>query len=173
MTEELTQKRSHTKLQRRVQMEHRRVLVSALLLSGRTYRQISEQLGHQGIEAAPNTVANDVREIRRIWREEFTQAYMEHASQHLALLHAMKRTLVPKVLDPNKPNLWAVDRVLGILDREAKLLGLDAPSKIEVSLKIEAVSIALQGTLAELGVDPEAGRKLLATKLRELDAIPA
>lgn len=163
---------NQTKLQRRLEIERRRVLVSALLLSGLNYSQIIDSLARQGISASKATISNDVTEIRRAWRDRFTETYMAHASEQLALLDAMKRALVPKVLDPSKPNLWAVDRVLGILDREAKLLGLDAPSKVEVSLKIEAIFVALQGTLAELGVDANTGRQILATKLRELEAVP-
>jgi hypothetical protein len=69
-------------------------------------------------------------------------------------------------------NLPAVDRVLAIRDRRARMLGLDAPSKVEATLKVELIVRALEDTLAELGIDDTQVRPVLGRRLRELDAAP-
>jgi hypothetical protein len=52
------------------------------------------------------------------------------------------------------------------------MLGLDVPSKVEVALRVEAIVRALEGTVVELGLDPERVRPVLGRRLRELDAAP-
>jgi hypothetical protein len=69
--------------------------------------------------------------------------------------------------------VWArLDRVLSIMHRRARMLGLDVPSKVEVALRVEAIVRALEGTVVELGLDPERVRPVLGRRLRELDAAP-
>jgi hypothetical protein len=49
-----------------------------------------------------------------------------------------------------KNSLYAIDRCLAIMDRRAKLLGLDAPTKHEV-LTLDAVTAEIQRLEAQLG----------------------
>lgn len=161
----------HERAIAKAQRIFRRMHVGEWLLQGYTHEQMMEALTGMELPSSRSTVTNDIREVKREWKDRFTQAYMAHASQQLAVLDALETKLM-RLAMAEKANLWAIDRLLGVLDRKAKLLGLDAPSKVEVSLKIEAISIALQGTLAEMGVDPDEGRRRLAIKLRELEAIP-
>lgn len=161
----------HAKALAKAQRIFRRMHVSDWLLQGYTYDQMGEALAGLDMASSKSTIASDVRQIQQEWRAAYTRAFMDHASQQLAVLNALEAKLMRMTMG-EKANLWAIDRLLGILDRKAKLLGLDAPSKVEVSLKIEAISLALQGTLAEMGADVEQGRRILATKLRELEAVP-
>jgi hypothetical protein len=69
-------------------------------------------------------------------------------------------------------NLGPVDRVLTIHARRARMLGLDVPSKVEATLKVELIVRALEDTLAELGIDDTQVRPVLGRRLRELDAAP-
>jgi hypothetical protein len=52
------------------------------------------------------------------------------------------------------------------------MLGLDAPSKVEATFKVELVVRVLEGTLVELGIDDTQVRPVLVRLLRELDAVP-
>ena len=52
------------------------------------------------------------------------------------------------------------------------MLGLDAPSKVEATFKVELVVRVLEDTLVELGIDDTQIRPVLGRLLRELDAVP-
>ena len=60
-----------------------------------------------------------------------------------------------KALSEEKSALFAIDRVLAIMDRRAKLMGLDAPIKTEViTLDYIQQEIArLEATLGEIDDD--------------------
>ena len=73
---------------------------------------------------------------------------------------------------PQVRELRAVDRVLAIRDRRARMLGLDAPSKVEATLKVELIVRALEDTLSELGIDDTQVRPVLGRRLRELVPAP-
>jgi hypothetical protein len=52
------------------------------------------------------------------------------------------------------------------------MLGLDAPSKVEATLKVELIVRALEDTLSELGIDDTQVRPVLGRRLRELVPAP-
>jgi hypothetical protein len=51
--------------------------------------------------------------------------------------------------DSHRQRFWRRNRVLMIRDRCARMLGLDAPSKVEATLKVELIVRALEDTLSE------------------------
>lgn len=159
---------------KRAAIEHRRMLVAVLLLSAKSYSQIRGALAglDDPIVVSHGTIVNDVGQIRKEWRDARLATYSDHIDQQVALLDQMQGRLVPSALAA-KPNLWAIDRILAIMDRKAKLLGLDQPSKVEVSMKIEMVVRALEETLTELGLDAQIVRPVLGRRLRELEAAPS
>jgi hypothetical protein len=55
--------------------------------------------------------------------------------------------------------------------RRARVLGLDSPSNVEVTMRVEHVAKALIAVVGELGLDTDQARPLLGAKLQELDAI--
>jgi hypothetical protein len=61
--------------------------------------------------------------------------------------------LFEDILDDG-PILAAIDRLLKIQERRAKLLGLDAPAKLEV-LTLDAIDAEIRKLQSELGVDGE------------------
>lgn len=90
------------------------------------YDEIARELGYSHRSAARKAVE---REIAKVPRE----AAKELLTQELETLDAVQRRMMPHILDPRPdrngvdkgPDLWAVDRVIAIMDRRAKLMGLD------------------------------------------------
>jgi hypothetical protein len=151
-------------------IEERRTKVAHLMAAHFTYREMAEQLG-----VAPSTISEDVKVIRERWRERATAQYASHLAEELAKLDLLEHELLPKALSGGPGggmNLRAVDRVLAIRDRRARMLGLDAPSKVEATLKVELLVRAVEDTLVELGLDDSQVRPVLGRRLRELDAAP-
>jgi hypothetical protein len=92
----------------------------------------------------------------------------------LAKLDLLEREVLAMALSDGPEggvNLAAVDRLLAIRDRRARMLGLDSPSRVEVTMRVEQVAKALIAVVDELGLDSERVRPLLGAKLRELGAI--
>jgi hypothetical protein len=151
-------------------IEQRRRDVAALVAAHWYYREIGEALG-----VASSTVSDDVKAIRERWRQRATADYSSFLAEELATLDILEHELLPKALSGGPKggvNLRAVDRVLAIRDRRARMLGLDAPSKVEATLKVELLVRAVEDTLVELGLDDSQVRPVLGRRLRELDAAP-
>lgn len=150
-------------------IEERRAQVAHLLTSHHTYREMAHQLS-----VSHSTIGEDVKVIRERWRERACSDYADLLAEELAKLDQLEREVLPKALSggPNDDvNLSAVDRVLTIQDRRARMLGLDAPSRVEVTMHVEKVAKAIELVVVDLGMDPEMVRPILGAKLRELAAI--
>ena len=107
-------------------------MVMALRKSGATYRQIAEQVERQvGKENLPTTwgeryAHKDVRrELNRI-QAETGETAQETLMLELARLDAALMAIWRGV---QSGDYQAIDRLLRIMDRRAKMLGLDAPAK--------------------------------------------
>jgi hypothetical protein len=151
-------------------IEQRRQSVASMVASHYTYREIGDALG-----IASSTVSDDVKAIRERWRQRATADYASFLAEEIAKLDLLEHELLPKALSGGPKgglNLSAVDRVLAIRDRRARMLGLDVPSKVEATLKVELLVRALEDTLVELGIDDSQVRPVLGRRLRELDAVP-
>lgn len=107
----------------------------AMRLAGATLREISDALG-----VDLSTISRDIqRALADIPREE-ADALRKIEVQRLDRL---QRAVWTKALGGD---LSAVDRAVKIVDRRAKLLGLDAPQKVEVA----ASDVDLDATVAKL-----------------------
>lgn len=161
------------------EIEQRRDQVAVMLVSRTPYRTMARQLN-----VSTGTIAKDVKAIRKAWQDRYADEYHEHAAEQLATLDIVKQRLIPRVLTGGKTerdpetgqnrrtmDLFALDRLLGVMDREARLLGLDAPQRIEVQMHVELVAKAIEHVIVELGLDPDVVRPLLGSKLREIGAI--
>ena len=95
-----------------------------LRLAGYSYAQIGERLGVTK-QAAHTYVSSSLADLRAATAE----AAEDVREMELARLDAM---LVPMLEAAEAGQQTAVDRVLRIQERRAKLLGLDAPTKSEV-----------------------------------------
>src|SRR5215207_3430388 len=99
--------------------QERRTEVARLLRHQYTEGQIAAQLG-----VTRRTVGRDVVALRAAWRqrrEPDTDAWVDSELERLAVA---ERAVWPKV---EAGNLFAIDRLLAIMDRRARYLGLDAP----------------------------------------------
>lgn len=94
-------------------------------LAGETYRQIGEQLGV--------TTAAAYKMVRRVL-DRTRKAADESAAELRQLEQERLDALLLALWKPaTQGNQGAVDRVLRIMERRAKLLGLDAPTKTDVT----------------------------------------
>jgi hypothetical protein len=142
-----------------------------LLTRHLTYREMAQQLG-----VSHSTIGEDVKVIRERWRERAGNDYADFLAEELAKLDQLEREVLPHALSSGPKggvNLRAVDRVLTIMERRGRYLGLDSPSKVQFVLRIEMITRALEETIGELGPDPAVARPILGRKLRELDAAPS
>ncbi len=112
---------------------YRRELVARLALRGLSVRAIAKQLASMGAPIenprtrAPfskSVIASDIVHMRREWREHAGQDIDEHQARLLAKLEEVERQAWKK-------SDYAL--VLKIIDRIAKLLGVDAPTRSEFS----------------------------------------
>lgn len=150
----------------RAAAEHRRSLVARLVLARIPYRRMQEALEGQGVMVSLSTLHNDVQVIRAGWRESAARSYNDFVDEEVALLGSIQAAVVPKALDGQ---LGAVDRVLHIAERRAKLLGLDRPT---------ATKLELTGPgggpieLAQGESNEERGRALRGQLLRLVEQVP-
>lgn len=105
-------------------------------LAGMSYRRIAEQTGVSAQQAYTD-VQNALTEYIREPTEEVRQ-------QEAARLDRLMMTHWPKALEGDHD---ALNAVLRIMDRRAKLLGVDQPQKVDLRALIMAVA-------GEEGVDP-------------------
>lgn len=95
-----------------------------LRVQGYSYPEIARELGYQTPGAAYRAV---VRGLSRVYPEEEARQLLR---LELARLDELLRVLWPKAVEGD---LGAIDRVLRIIERRARLMGLDAPEKITLS----------------------------------------
>lgn len=142
-----------------------------------TYRQIAEQLGYSSTSRAYEAVQRGLRDaiqepaddLRRLELERLDEmaraAWKVLYDRHLAISAGGKVVRHPDTGAPlvdDGPTLAAIDRLLKIQERRTKLLGLDAPQRLEV-LTLDAIDAEIRRLSAELGpaalgaADPTAG----------------
>jgi len=106
----------------------RRKQVATLRLMHYTQREISAQLG-----VSVATVNRDLEATRDEWVSRRDQQYGEWVAEELAKLDALERVWLPRALSQNNDEK-AVTKVLSIMDRRARMLGLDQPERFQVQL---------------------------------------
>jgi hypothetical protein len=110
----------------RERAHQRRLDVAQLRQEGyRDQYQIAVILG-----VSKSTISNDFAIVNRWWREQAAVAVDEEIHLELSRLDAALRVVMPLVA---KGNLKAVDRLLAIIDRRIRLLGLEAPKRLYVA----------------------------------------
>jgi len=109
---------------------------------GWTYQQIADHMG------CSKQTASD--RYKRALAAVPSDAVDEHRKIEGERLDALLRVAMDKALSGDKGALFAIDRVLAIQDRKAKLFGLDAPTKHEV-LTLDAVTAEINRLEAQLG----------------------
>jgi hypothetical protein len=144
---------------------------------GLSYQQIADKLGYSHRENARRAVsrallaivaepAEDLRALElarldQMWIDVLEVLRREHVTVSHGRVIYSEETGQPIIDDG--PVLSAIDRLLRIQDRRAKLLGLDAPSKHEV-VTIDAIDAEIakleaeQAALGEQSGGTEAGK---------------
>lgn len=108
--------------------EARRAKVADLLLAGASHRRIA-----QALDCDRRTVAADVDALLAQWAEDQKP---EERERWRNLELAKLAEIEPGVLrEAKRGSLGAVDREIRLMERRAKLLGLDAPTRQELTGK--------------------------------------
>ena len=124
------------------EMQKRRKEVASLYLKGYTQQQIADKL-----EVSRQTINGDVKAVLEQWREETSHAMSERVAKQAMQLEDMRLrawTAYQKAVEENRDaqsekrprsekELNAIALLLRIQEREAKLYGLDAPNRTEVT----------------------------------------
>lgn len=129
---------------RELEIQRRRDRVIELRDEGRTFREIAAELG-----VSVALVHSDFKAAIAQIPVKSVETYREHQLQHLATERAIVEDVLARnhvtisdgrvvydedgVVIDDGPVLQAVDRLLKIHDREAKLLGLDARPEVQVT----------------------------------------
>lgn len=106
---------------RRIESHQKAVKAVELRKAGMTYVQIAQAVGYGSPEAACKAVSRALEESI----VEPTQGLIQLETERL------DRLMLALWKDATNGNQGAVDRVLKIMERRAKLLGLDRPTKFE------------------------------------------
>ncbi len=131
--------------QHRQKITERRRAVAALRLKGvRKQAEVAVLLG-----VSVGTINADFKALDADFQERAAADIRVEKGIDLARIEAMIASLWDRALDPAcKSQTWLIDRVLSLLQHKAKLLGLEAPAKIDVEHRVRALA-------AELGLDED------------------
>lgn len=123
-----------------VDIEERRVRVAQLLLARYSLRQIAQVCGTSRM-----TAQRDVEAVRAEWLAHRMGSVEQIAADDLARLDRAEAAIWDQIEDGK---LYAIDRLLAIMERRAKLLGLDVPTKVDLTLQLRERAVAE-------GLDPD------------------
>jgi len=101
----------------------RRRKVAANIQAGLSQAQIADALG-----VSRPTVHRDVQALIREWKAGGGRTIETYVALENSPLDRMLNVIWPDVLNGN---LQAIDKMLRIMERRAKLLGLDAPTRVD------------------------------------------
>ena len=146
---------------RRIEIAERRKKATQMRQAGASYETIARTMGYK-------SASNAVQDVQRYLAETAQEATAEVRAMELARLDMLWQKAMAvlvrnhitvsngkvisvdgKNLVDDGPTLAAIDRLLKIQERRAKLLGLDAPAKHEV-VTIDAVEAEIAKLTAEL-----------------------
>jgi hypothetical protein len=111
-----------------LEIEQRRQQVAYLLGQRATRAEIARSLS-----VSRQTIDRDVDALRAYWREQATGEIAEIVGTELATLDALERRLWSERLRTQPIDPRDIETLLKILDRRARILGLDKPRKVEVT----------------------------------------
>jgi hypothetical protein len=110
--------------------------------AGLTFQQIARRLGYAHPAGAYHAVQRGLQTTLQEPADELRGLELER-------LDALHQAMWPRAI---RGNVWAVDRVLSIMQRRARLLGLDAPRRLAVSGEITLQTFA-EHAAAAAGLD--------------------
>ena len=127
-----------------LELQHCKKEALQLRLEGMTYAEIAERMG-KSVSTVHGYVADSLAEVTKEVSEQLRDV-------EAARLDALQHAIWERAIDGD---LSAMDRVIKIVDRRARLLGLDAPQQVAVN---NGVDVDIDGA-----VD-----KLIAVAMREV-----
>lgn len=123
----------------------RRVLVAQLLKARTPYRQIATALN-----VSLGTVASDVKAIFKEWAKTQVDSIKQQAALDLA---TMNDAIMALTNDVRTGDIAAINAMIRIMERRAKMLGFDAPTEITGDVTIRTLADLVKTTALEDAVD--------------------
>ena len=128
----------HERAKKKIEIDQRRRIVAANILAGLTYREIAAAL-----DVSLGTISGDFKAIIKEWRKHYADDADKWLNTQLRRLDVMLNSIWDNVKDGD---LQAMDRALKIMERQAKLLGLDKPAGLDLKsggkpLKIQMIEV--------------------------------
>jgi hypothetical protein len=111
-------------------------VIATLLLRGVSYRDIGEAVG-----ISKSQVGREVAKIRTGWEARTAAAYGARIAEEDAKLDWLER----QWFDAAGSDAKAAELLIRIMDRRAKLLGLDKPTKIDARLTLDVEAERARG----------------------------
>lgn len=109
-------------------IDERRARVARLLVAQVPRRRIAEIVG-----TSLPTVDRDIAAVRALWRNNAAADVADAVGREVAALNEVERRLWAEQLAVQPIDPKAIQSLLQIHDRRARLLGLDRPRKVEVT----------------------------------------
>ena len=153
--------KSQADAQQRQKAAQRRSQVASLYHAGQTQQEIADRLG-----VSQKTVSDDLARLRAAWNAQATATIGVWVERELAFALAQRTSTLAEWQATHDSRLMAV--VVRWTERLAKLLGLDAPDKIEINSKMDEIAAVLREH-PELA--PEAARLLTPEERASLFAM--
>lgn len=121
------------KAKKELEITERRKLVASLLTRKIDQIDIAAQIkkAHPDWDVSQPTISRDIKWLKQQWLEDSKQSVEDWKATELAELDEMERDCALQFSSKKSPE-WIRVR-LSLKERRAKLLGLDAPTKQEVS----------------------------------------
>lgn len=125
---------------RRIEAAEKRRRALQLRKAGATFDQIAEQVGYDNRGNACRAIQQELADLPK-------EDAVELRDLELARLDSLLTAMWPKAMNGNG---WAVDRVLRIMERRARLAGLDQPEQIAITTAQGDFETAYQELVAEM-----------------------
>ena len=123
--------------------DERRMRVMRMVNSGMTRSDIAKRIG-----VSIPTVNDDVRAAINNKLRIDTEEYV---GRQLTQIEDLRRAVYARAL---KGDMAALDRALKLMDREARLLGLDAPARSVVHVSSEDFAATAANLMRDMGLAP-------------------
>lgn len=127
----------------RFDIEGRRQKVAALLLENKSTRQIERVLG-----VGHATAMRDIDAVRAEWQERRLTDVGLWTAEELKRLDVAMAAIWPKV---QAGDTWSIDRMIAIMERRAKYLGLD--KQVDTGPQVQMQVVVLNGDAGQ-NADP-------------------
>src|SRR3990167_1692965 len=137
-----------------IQLE-RRILYLEDYKHGLSYRRIGEKYG-----VSHQVVAGEIQQYLKELRSIGIRSVIEYRQVQMERIQAAYNALWPNVM---RGRVDAINTLIRLMERESRLLGLDAPTKVDITARIQ------QAAEAE-GIDPNEAWEIAEGIYREVVA---